>query len=722
MKRLLRAFRPRRVPYVPQMETADCGAACLAMVLGYHGKQVGLDEVREVTGTGRDGVHALGLVEAAQWYGLNARGVRADVDELHRLSTASILHWEFRHFVVFERLRRNAVEVVDPAAGRRRIPLPQFRRCYTGIAIILEPGEGFRAASRRPKGTWRYLRPILGQARRVQRILVTSLLIRLFALAVPVLTGAVVDRIVPSGNKQLLLLVTMAMLAMAGYHFLASVLRGHLLLHLRTHLDLQLTVGFVGHLADLPYAFFLKRSAGDLMMRLRSHTTVRELLTTGALSSLLDGSMVCLYLILLLILSWPIGLLVAGLGALQALVLALSSKRNRLLMSESLEIEAQSQSYVYQLLAGIEALKAAGAEHRAVEHWSNLYVNELNVSLARGRLNVLVDSMISGLRLVAPLLILAFGAAQVLADKLTLGTMLALNALAGGFLEPLAMLVTTGLQLQLLGSYMERINDVLDTPREQHGQAARPAGRLSGHIRAESLSFRYRPLAPFVVNDVSLEICPGQKVAIVGRSGSGKSTLAQLLLGLYVPDGGKVYYDGTALTSLEVRSVRRQIGIVTQKAHVFGASIRENIALTAPTVPLEAIEQAARLACIHDDIAALPMGYETVLIDGGASLSGGQRQCIALARALVTQPRILVLDEATRALDSVTERRIYENLGQLDCTAIVIAHRLSTVADADLILVMEEGRIVESGTHPELMARHAAYYDLISNQAVALAA
>jgi ABC-type bacteriocin/lantibiotic exporter with double-glycine peptidase domain len=421
--------------------------------------------------------------------------------------------------------------------------------------------------------------------------------------------------------------------------------------------------------------------------------------------------------VVLLVLDWQLGLLVLLLGALQVVVLLLSGARTRQLMAESLEAEARSGSYVYQLLAGIEALKAAGAEQRAVEHWSNLFASEINASLARGRLSAAVDSLMSGLRLASPLAILAVGSVQVIAGQLSLGTMLALSALAAGFLEPLTLLVTTGLQVQLLRSYMARINDVLETPREQRGQDVSAAGTLSGHVHAESLSFRYSPLAPLVVHEVSVEIRPGQKVAIVGRSGSGKSTLAHLLLGLYAPEAGRVLYDGLDLARLEARSVRRQIGIVTQNAYLFGSTIRQNIALSDPRLPLETVERAARLACIHDDIAAMPMGYETPLADAGASLSGGQRQRIALARAIVHQPRILLLDEATSALDALTERQVYRNIDALECAAIVIAHRLSTIMGADAILVMDDGRLVERGDHGELMALHGTYYELVLNQA-----
>jgi ABC-type bacteriocin/lantibiotic exporter with double-glycine peptidase domain len=699
------------------MELADCGAACLAMVLAYHGKQVPLDELRQMTNTNRDGVDALAMTQAARRYGLSARGVAADLDDLEHLPPATILHWEFAHFVVFERLRRNGVQVVDPAHGRRRLSMEAFRRSYTGVAITFEPGEDFQPSALTTKGTWRYLRPLLGQSQRLTRVLVASVLLRLLALALPLLTGLLVDQIVPRNDRHLLLVTGATMGAVVGYFFISTLLRSHLLLQLRTRLDVRLTTSFVEHLVDLPYSFFLGRSAGDLMMRLQSNTVVREFLTTGTISALIDGSLASLYLVLLFMLSPPLAALVLGLALLQVMVLLLSWRRNQHLMSESLQVEAKSQSYTFELLAGIETLKAAGAERRAAEHWERLFIDQVNVALRRGRLDASVQAVTGTLQLGSPLAILAYGGFQVLNGSLSLGTMLAAAALAAGFLEPLATLIETGLQIQLLRSYMERINDVLDASREQEGQTVAPAPRLTGRIQAEGVSFAYGgPLAPPVVKDVSLEVQPGQQLGIVGRSGSGKSTLAHLLLGIYPPTSGRILFDGSDLAELELRSLRSQIGIVTQRPYLFGATIRQNIALSNPAMPHQAVVDAAKLACIHDEIVAMPMGYETPLVDGGASLSGGQQQRIALARAVAHRPTVLLLDEATSDLDAVTERMVHHNLSTLGCTRIVIAHRLSTIVNADLILVMEEGTIVQQGTHDELMALPGAYRQQVEAQ------
>ncbi len=706
----------RAVPYVQQLSLADCAAACVGMSLAYHGRYVPLEELRGATGTGRDGADAGGIVAAAERYGLTAQAVKADVDDLASLPRGSILHWDFNHFIVLEKVTGKGVAVVDPAMGRRTIPAGAFGKSYTGVAIILEPGAEFTRGGQAKASPYRYLRPILAQGALTRKALILSVLAQLLALAVPLFFAVVVARIVPDGDRHLLVILAVAMAAVIVYYFLASLVRAHVLLYLRTHLDREITTRFIRHLTDLPYAFFLSKSAGDLMMRLQSNSVVREILTAGSLSAILDGGTATLYLILLLVISPLLGAVVLGLGAAEVTVTIAARRRNQRLMTEGLEATARSQSYAYQLLAGIEDLKAAGTEDRSVERWSGLFAREIDVALSQGRLGALVGSATGALALVSPLALLAVGALLVLQGQLSLGTMIGLTILGAGFLEPLGVLVSTWLQVQLLGSYMTRINEVLDTPAEQQGLDVRPAGPLRGHIQADSVSFRYSPLAPRAVDGVSVEIRPRQLVAIVGRSGSGKSTLARLLLGLYEPEAGSVRYDGTDLREFEVRSVRRQLGVVTQGSYVFGTSVRDNIALGAPDLAQDEVVRAARLACIDQDIDAMAMGYATMLVEGGASLSGGQRQRLVLARALAHRPSILLLDEATSALDAVTEEAVYRNLASLGNTCIVIAHRLSTISRADTIVVMDGGRVVEQGTHDELQALAGFYQELVSGQ------
>jgi ABC-type bacteriocin/lantibiotic exporter with double-glycine peptidase domain len=359
-----------------------------------------------------------------------------------------------------------------------------------------------------------------------------------------------------------------------------------------------------------------------------------------------------------------------------------------------------------------------GCEDRGVQHWSDLFVDVLNNSIGQARLGAGIEAFSNILMLANTLAPLAVGTWLALAGQMTFGTMLMLVAIAGNFLSGVAKLAATVMHVQVLGAYLERIYDVLNTPREQAGER-QLAPPLRGSIVMENVSFRYGTLSSLVLRDVSLKIDPGQFVAIVGPSGAGKTTLANLLLGLYEPTSGSLYFDGIDLRNLDLRSVRRQLGVVTQGHELFGTTIRENISLSDPSISLEDVMSAAQLAQIHDDISAMPLGYNTPLADRGYSLSGGQRQRLALARALVRRPAVLLLDEATSALDVATEQRVQHGLGRLRCTRIVIAHRLSTVMNADLILVLDRGTIVEAGAHRDLVRQNGVYARLVAMQSPA---
>jgi ABC-type bacteriocin/lantibiotic exporter with double-glycine peptidase domain len=369
-----------------------------------------------------------------------------------------------------------------------------------------------------------------------------------------------------------------------------------------------------------------------------------------------------------------------------------------------------------EALIGIATIKASGVEHRALDHWSNLFFQRLNISLRRSQLSAVVDTATNAMHTLSPLLLLWVGAWLVLSGTISLGTMLALNALALAFLNPLSSLVLNAHRLQLVRGYLDRLMDVLEAEPEQAFGGVQSAAQLTGLIEVRNVSFRYDANAPWVLRNISLRIDPGQKVALVGPTGSGKSTLAMLLLGLYSPTMGEISYDGIPLGHLVYGTVRSQFGVVLQESSVFSGTIRQNIAFNDPELPLESITKAARLAAIHDEIMAMPMAYETLISENGTGLSGGQRQRLCIARALAGSPAILLLDEATSHVDSVTEEAINRNLSRLECTRVVIAHRLSTVRDADLIVVLRGGAIVETGTHAQLMAQGGQYAALACGQ------
>jgi ATP-binding cassette, subfamily B, bacterial len=718
MRALLSALRRRHdeIPFVQQMQWTDCGAACLAMVLARHGAPVALAELRQEMGIGRDGTSARGILDAAARRGLAGRGVRLEVDDLGLLPHASILHWQFNHFVVFDGPCEGGIRVVDPAHGPRFISRGELDGAFTGVALVFEASGPLAAGgaplSARRGGLARLVGELKGERSAFRQVVVMSILLRVFALAVPLLTGILVDKVVPRGDHHLLVVAGCGVIMLIAFDALASVVRAHLLLHLRTRIDTRMTVGFLDHLVALPFSFFQTRSTGDLLLRVGSNATVREILTANTLSGLLDGVFVMVYGIVVLCLSVKLGLLVILLAGCHVAVFLVSRSGYRQLMVQDLEAQSKAQACLVQMLGGIETLKCAGAEAAALSRWCNLYVTQLNVSLQRASLGARVDAVRRAIELLAPIGVLCLGALAVMDGQLSLGALLAIGALTGGIFGPLSTLVASALQLQLIGSYLDRIDDVLETPREVDGGAP-AAPRLEGGIAVRELSFSYGPSSPPAVAEVSLDIPPGSSIAIVGPSGSGKSTLANLLVGLHRPGAGEIYFDNQPLSQLDVRTVRRQIGVVPQSPFVFGGTVRDNIALAAPDADLARVEWAARVACLHDTITAMPMGYDTVIADSGASLSGGERQRLAIARAVMGGHSILMLDEATSALDAVTENRLINHLGQLGATRIIVAHRLSTVIDADLIVVMHRGRVVETGTHRQLLAQGGLYSALV---------
>jgi ATP-binding cassette subfamily B protein len=715
LKDLHRPGSRKKVPYIGQLEAADCGAACLCMALRYHGKSVRLDEVRAAAGTTANGTDALGLLRAAAKFGLAGRGLRLEVDHLGQLDPGAILHWEFNHFVVFERVSSKGVHIVDPAMGRRTVPFERVKTSFTGVAIELRPGDRFEKGGDAKSLVGTYFRKVMGETSGLPRIIVASVLLQVFGLAGPALTGLIIDRVIPRGDLDLLAIVLIGMAGIQVFQLITSMMRAHLLLDLRTRVGLRMTLGFLDHLTSLPYAFFQRRSTGDLMMRVNSNEDIREIFTSTTMSAILDGFMVVIYLVLLFVASAKMALLAMGLALLEIVVYWLARRRVRELVAQSLETSARSSSFLLQMLAGIETLKLAGAEGRSVQRWSNLLVDNTNVSLARGRLQVKTDAIVGTVGMISPLAIMSLGATLVVNGDLTLGTMMAVNGLASSFITPVGSLVGALIHIAEIKGYIERIDDVLSQKREDKGDELSP-GRLSGRIELRDVDFRYDEELPLVVQKTSIVIEPGQTVALVGTSGSGKSTLAKLLLGLYRPTSGAILYDGKNLAQLDLRVVRRQLGIVPQSPYFFDQSIRENIALVNPETPLERVVTAARMACMHDHIAGMRMSYEARLADRGESMSGGQRQRIALARALVHNPAILLLDEATSSLDAETEKKVMENLRSVRATKIIIAHRLSTIADADVILCLDKGQIMERGSHAELIARQGFYYRLVSAQ------
>jgi len=487
---------------------------------------------------------------------------------------------------------------------------------------------------------------------------------------------------------------------------------------LQARLDARLTQGFFDHLLALPYRFFQGKTSGDLLMRLSSNTMIREMLTTQLLSFVLDGPLSALFLLIMFVVSPQLATLAAVLALGQAALALASLRPLRDLAQRTVVAKTDEQSCLVELMKGIAYIKASAGEQRAYDRWAELFRRQLGVYVERSYLAAKVELALGFARTASPLVLLWYGAYLVSGGSMPLGTMLGLTTLAASFLTPVTSLVQSTQQLQLLDAYVERLTDVLDAERERRADVSQRvrAARLAGRIDVRGLSYRFSTDGPMIVDDVSFSVTPGQKLGIVGPTGSGKSTILMLLLGLYEPTAGEVLYDGIPLCELDPRDVRRWCGVVLQDSAAFAGSFKTNILLNTPAASADQINAAAQIAGLANDIGRLPMAYETRVAEGGSNLSGGQRQRLAIARAIAPRPSILLLDEASSHLDVAAEAELNAHLERLRCTRIVIAHRLSAVRTADQILVLRSGRVVERGTHQQLLRERGMYAALAAAQ------
>jgi ATP-binding cassette subfamily B protein len=711
----------RRYPFFAQQSASDCGAACLVMISRYWGKRFSVNRIRDIANVDRNGASLRGLVAAAESVGFSTRPVKASLDQLAKQPLPAIAHWEGKHYIVVYQITRKEVIIGDPAIGQLTLTYREFREKWTGYTLLLQPTAFLKNTQETVTPFWQFFELMKPYGLVLFEVFVASLLIQIFGLITPIFTQLILDRVVVQRSELTLFAVGLGLLIFGIFKVMMMGLRQYLLDHTSNKVDLALIVGFIRHTLRLPLSFFESRYVGDIISRVQENRKIQRFLSGEALSILLDLLTVFIYVGLMFWYSWKMALLVLVIVPPFFLLALIATPFLRRISREIFNSFANESSYLIEVLSGIRTVKSTAVEQTVRWHWEELLQREITKSFSgqviSNRLQIF-SNLIESLMTTA---LLWFGASLVIKDQLTIGQLVAFNMLLANVITPFQRLTILWNQVQEVVIAVERINDVLEAEPEEdlHHQVRQTLPPIKGDICFQQVTFRYHPESDInVLENLSFDIKSGQMIALVGRSGSGKTTISKLVLGLYPPTDGKVLIDGQDITTLSLRSLRHQIGVVDQDTFLFGGTIRENISLGHPGAKLEEVMEAARLAGADEFIKKLPMGYETQIGEGGGMLSGGQRQRLAIARALLGNPKLLVLDEATSHLDAESERIIQNNLNQIlqGRTTLIIAHRLSTVRNADLILVLDKGILIEQGTHEELMAKRGHYYYLNHQQ------
>jgi ATP-binding cassette subfamily B protein len=691
-------------PFYAQQSSSDCGAACVVMVGKYWGKEFNINRLRELAHVSRDGASLKGLSTAVENLGFNSRPVKASVTQLATQKLPAIAHWEGNHYIVVFEITPQHVIVCDPAIGQRKLTHAEFNEGWTGYCLLLEPTL---ALKKKEDGK-------------------STDLLQLFQLVAPhklvisqVLLASIVLQIFHKSGSSLTTFA-IGLLMFGFFKAIMSALRQYLMSQTANRVDAALVIGFIRHTFSLPLSYFDARHVGDIISRIQENHKIQSFITGESLGVLLDLMSVFVYATLMFFYSWKLAL-VTLISIPPFLILNFASTPFLKKMSrEIFNATNHENSYLIEALNGVRTVKSMSVEKSVRWNWEERLNKEIKQSFRGQMTGIKIQLLSSAIETISSTALIWVGASFVISGELTIGQLFAFNTISNNVISPFQRLAGLWNSLQEIGIALERLCDVIEAkPEEARGSTRHSLGRLQGYVKFENVTFRYsKDTTGNTLENISFEIEPGQTVALVGRSGSGKTTLAKLLLGLYMPTSGTISIDGKDITTISLHSLRSQVGVVDQDTFLFSGTVKSNITLAKPGAKQAQIEQAAELAGAHEFISKMPMGYDTEIGEGGGMLSGGQRQRIAISRALLSNPRLLVFDEATSSLDTESERIIQGNLEKIrrNRSTIIIAHRLSTVQNADLIIVLDKGVLIEQGTHQQLMAKRGQYYYLNHQQ------
>ena len=705
----------KKVPMVMQMEAVECGAASLAMILAYYGKWLPLEQVREACSVSRDGSSMKNILLAAKTYGLEPSAYKVSAEDLSGMEPA-IIHWNFEHFVVFKGMRKGKAYLNDPGIGPVEIPMDEFRRSFTGVAMTFELTDRFQPSGR-PTSIFSYIKHNLSGANEAFWLtFIFTLLLAVVTLTLPLLTRVFFDEILSGRNAQWATIFFCLMAALALFNFIVTLWQQRYSKRIAGQLALRGNINYLRHLLRLPMSFFAMRFVGDLQQRQRLNETITHSLVEVLAPQAINVTLLVLYLILMLSYNYVLTLIGVA-AALVNLAVVHHYAGQRLNMVRSTQ---QSMGKYYSAtvscLENIESIKAAGAEEGFFQYWSGLWSRVFNkqreMHVQQSEMSLL-PTLTSNLLTMAVLLV---GAWYILQGDLSVGMLMAFQGFMTAFMAPVEKIVNAGQQLLEMRSQIERVDDVMKYPEDQHADGEHSEeGKLLGELELRDVTFGYNRTQPPLIDHFNLHLRAGESVAFVGSSGCGKSTLAKLISGLYKPWSGEILFDGRPIESISSDELTNSIAVVDQNIVLFDDTLSQNIRMWDQSIEDFAILMACSDAQVHSDIMNRPEGLATKVVRGGKNFSGGQCQRFEIATALAREPMILIMDEATSALDPTTEDLVMKHIREMGITQIVVAHRLSTIRDCDQIIVMEAGHVVQQGTHEQLIQQDGLYRQLMEN-------
>lgn len=716
---------PVKVPTVLQMESVECGAAALSIILGHFGKFVPLEKLRIACGVSRDGLKATNIIKAAREFGLDAKGYAKSIEKLMQIETPAIIFWNFNHFLVLEGFTKNKVYLSDPAQGRYHVSHQEFDEAYTGVVLTFKPNEKFEKGNEKRGLASSLASRITNSKLSIVYILLVSLFLVIPGLVIPSFIKIFIDKYLVNGHSDFVMPLLLVMGAVLAINALLVYIQQYYLLKLETKLALTTSSKFLWHVFHLPISFFTQRYSGEIGNRVSLNDKVAKLLSGDLANAVLNVIIVVFYALLMFSYDVPLTLIGIGMAALNVIALKYVSRArkdgSRLLGNETGKLLGTTTSGISM----IETLKASGRENDFFTNWIGYLAKVMNAQQQLGWLTIRLNVLPPLITSLTTTLILGLGALRIMDGEMTLGALVSFTYLMGNFISPVNQLIAVGTMLHETESDMGRIDDVMNyeldeqfraTTATQTDTKAATQTKLIGYFEMKNVTFGYNTTMPPLVENFNLKLKPGSRVALVGGSGSGKSTVAKIASGLYPLWSGEILFDGKPKSDIPRHIITNSLAVIDQEVLVFNGTIKENISFWDSTIPDKHIIQSARDAAIHDTISVRKDAYDSSVMEGGANFSGGQRQRLEIARALATNPSILVMDEATSALDPTAEKIVMDNIKKRGCTCLIVAHRLSTIIDCDEIIVMEYGKVVERGTHQELMKKNGVYAHLIETK------